>query len=194
MTNNLTRGDGLLEGYLAKKRADKANKLLKDTRREVILDIGCGSFPYFLLNTSFNKKYGIDPSLGTTSVKDLILKKEDVTNKCLSFEDNYFDAVTMLAVFEHIEHDKLRMVLTEIRRVLKKNGVFVITTPAPWSDKLLHFMAMFSIISKEEIHEHKHNLSHKKIKDYLVETGFSRNKIKNGFFEGFMNMWFRAEK
>ena len=194
MTNNLTRGDGLLEGYLAKKRADKANKLLKDTRREVILDIGCGSFPYFLLNTSFNKKYGIDPSLGTTSVKDLILKKEDVTNKCLSFEDNYFDAVTMLAVFEHIEHDKLRMVLTEIRRVLKKNGVFVITTPAPWSDKLLHFMAMFSIISKEEIHEHKHNHGKLKIENILVDAGFEKSKIKSGYFELGLNMWFTSIK
>ena len=190
----VTRGEGILEGFLARRRAAKANKLLKQVEKGIILDIGCGALPYFLLNTSFSQKHGIDSSLTTTSIKDLKLDKRNVAGQRLPFKDNYFNAVTMLAVFEHIDHDKLKAVLTEIRRVLKKNGVFVITTPAPWSDKLLHQMAKVGLISKEEIHEHKHNLSHKKIKDYLVEVVFSKHKIKSGYFEAFMNMWFRAEK
>jgi ubiquinone/menaquinone biosynthesis C-methylase UbiE len=190
----VTRGEGLLEGLLARKRAVKANELLKQVEKGIILDIGCGSYPYFLLSAPFDIKHGIDYSLTTTKIKNLKLEKRNVAGKPLSFKDNHFDAITMLAVFEHIEHDKLKDVLREIRRVLKKNGVFIITTPAPWSDKLLHQMAKIGLISSEEIHEHKHNLSHKKIKDYLVETGFLKDKIKNGYFEGFMNMWFRAEK
>jgi ubiquinone/menaquinone biosynthesis C-methylase UbiE len=193
----VTRGSGFLEVFLAKRRAKLANNLISNNHRNGrILDVGCGSYPYFLITTKFKEKYGIDPSVNLTLVKnkDIILKKNKIDKGALPFADNYFDTITMLAVFEHIDHDKLKTVLKEIRRVLKKDGIFIITTPAPWADKLLHFLATFSIISKEEIHEHKHNLSHKKIKDYLVETGFAKNKIRNGFFEGYMNMWFSTEK
>lgn len=194
MKTNLTRGVGLLEEYLAKRRTKKANELLKSSQKGTLLDIGCGSYPFFLLNTVFKEKHGIDPSLIITDIKSLNLRKIDVTKQNLPFEENYLDAITMLAVFEHIEHDKLAFVLKEIRRVLKNKGTFVITTPAPWADKLLHLMAYFFLISKEEIHEHKHNLTHQKIRDYLREAGFSENKIKNGFFEFGFNMWFKAEK
>jgi SAM-dependent methyltransferase len=88
----------------------------------------------------------------------------------------------------------LGKVLKEIKRVLKPNSVFIITTPAPWSDKLLHVMARTGLISAEEIHEHKHNLSKSKIENILVEAGFTKNKIKSGFFELYMNMWFKVEK
>lgn len=191
---NVTRGFGLFEDFLAKKRTSRANNLLNNVSRSRILDIGCGSYPYFLLNVDFKEKYGVDPSLTTLNIKDLKLEKIDVTKKPLPFGDSYFDSVTMLAVFEHIDHNNLNFVLKEVRRVLKKDGIFIITTPAPWADKLLHFMARFGLISAEEIHEHKHNHSKEKIEDILIEAGFDKRKIKSGFFEIYMNMWFTASK
>jgi ubiquinone/menaquinone biosynthesis C-methylase UbiE len=198
-TTNLTRGFGILENFLAKQRASIAKTLIaKKNKKERVLDIGCGTFPYFLTNLKIAEKYGIDPSVNLTffqnNSQNITLKKAKVGNGKLPFKDNFFDVVTMLAVFEHIEHKKLPVVLREIKRVLKTKGIFVITTPAPWSDKPLHFLANFGLISKEEIHEHKHNLTHKKIKEYLRDAGFSEDKIKNGFFEVFLNMWFKAEK
>lgn len=191
--NSVTRGHGLLEGFLAKKRSSMANKLLRNVKKEKILDIGCGSYPYFLINTDFREKTGIDPSLRKTNFKGLRLIKHDATQK-LPFTDNCFDAITMLAVFEHLDKKLLLAVLKEVRRVLNKNGVFIITTPSPWADKPLHYMANFDIISKEEIHEHKHNLNHKTIGQYLIDAGFMEEKIKKGFFEAYLNMWFAAEK
>jgi len=192
--NSVTRGHGLLEGFLAKKRSLMANKLLENAPKEKVLDIGCGSYPYFLLNTDFKEKIGIDYSLRKLSIKDLELKKLDVTKKRLPFKDNNFDAVTMLAVFEHLDKKMLPGVLEEIRRVLKKNGVLIITTPSPWVDKPLHHLANFGIISKEEIHEHKHNLNHKTIGQYLINAGFPKSKLKKGYFEVHMNMWFVSQK
>jgi ubiquinone/menaquinone biosynthesis C-methylase UbiE len=190
-----TRGTGLLEVFLAKLRAGKANSFIsKEQRKGKILDIGCGSYPYFLSNTNFKEKYGIDPALTSTNIENIVLKKNDITKNKLSFRDNNFDVITMLAVFEHIEHNKLNFVLCEIRRVLKKDGVFIITTPASWADKLLHFMANFGLISSEEIHEHKHNHPREKIEGILAEAGFEKRKIRSGFFELFMNMWFTAKK
>ena len=73
MTGNVTRGSGYLEKFLAKKRLQMANKLIPTSFRQgKILDIGCGSYPYFLLNTPFRKKYGIDPHVSTGEI-DLIL-------------------------------------------------------------------------------------------------------------------------
>jgi ubiquinone/menaquinone biosynthesis C-methylase UbiE len=194
MNNKFTRGNGLLEGFLAQKRTKIANKLLKNVSKRRILDIGCGSYPYFLTTTGFKEKYGIDPSLTSSKIKDINLKKFDVTKQKLPFKDNNFAAVVMLAVFEHLDKNKLPLVLKEIRRVLNKNGVFIITTPSPWADKPLHYLANFGIISKEEIHEHKHNLNHKTISQYLINAGFSKSKLKKGYFEFYLNMWFTVIK
>src|ERR1035437_2581193 len=151
--NNVTRGSGLLEEFLAKKRAKLANSLISKSHRSGrILDVGCGSYPYFLTTTKFKEKYGIDPSVNLSLVEDagIILKKIKINKNTLPFKNDYFDVVTMLAVFEHIEHNDLVAVIKEIRRVLKKDGVLIITTPAPWSDKLLHNMAMVGLISRSE--------------------------------------------
>jgi ubiquinone/menaquinone biosynthesis C-methylase UbiE len=195
--NNYTRGSGLLESFLTKQRAKRANTLIqKKSRRERILDIGCGSFPYFLTVVDFKEKYGIDPFVSTSLIKTKSIKliKNKVDSKKLSFQDNYFDTVTMLAVFEHIDGDKLMPILKEIHRVLKKDGLFIITTPAPWADKLLHQMSKLGLISSEEIHEHKHNHPRRKIENFLEKSGFKKKNIKSGFFELYMNMWFTGVK
>lgn len=193
----VTRGSGLLEVFLAKKRAKLANGLItKSQRSGRILDVGCGSYPYFLTTTKFKEKYGIDPSVNLSLVNDagIILKKIKINKNALPFKNNYFDVVTMLAVFEHIENNDLIAVIKEIRKILKKDGILIITTPAPWSDKLLHNMAMVGLISSEEIHEHKHNHSKLKIENILENAGFKKGKIKSGYFELSFNMWFTANK
>jgi ubiquinone/menaquinone biosynthesis C-methylase UbiE len=196
-SNSYTRGESLLDNYLAKLRASKANSFISDEkRRGRILDIGCGLYPYFLSITQFKERYGLDPSVDLKSVKDKNIKliKSKVEDKKLPLENNFFDVVTMLAVFEHIDYDKLPSALSETNRVLKKNGILIITTPAPWADKLLHFMARFKIISQEEIHEHKHNHPKSKIEDIINRSGFKRENIQSGFFELGFNMWFVARK
>lgn len=193
---SFTRGFGLLEVFLAKKRAQKANDLITDNLRTgIILDVGCGSYPYFLLNTKFKDKYGVDPSLKITSNQDIKLEKLDISKISLPFKENTIDVVTMLAVFEHIDKDKLDLVLSNIYKILKQNGIFIITTPAPWADKLLHNMAKIGLISSEEIHEHKTHYQRFEINDMLKKAGFNEyNGLESGYFELGLNMWFKAKK
>jgi SAM-dependent methyltransferase len=136
---HVTRGYGLLEGLLAKKRACMANRLIPSHLREGrILDIGCGNVPYFLLNTEFSYKFGIDKVAYGESQRafceehgihftDFDFEKESA----LPFDDQYFNTVTMLAVVEHIGPKRLPTMIDEARRVLKAGGVCVVTTPAP---------------------------------------------------------------
>lgn len=57
VNSRFTRGKGYLEPFLARQRARTANRLIPaELRSERILDVGCGTFPYFLLRTEFEKK------------------------------------------------------------------------------------------------------------------------------------------
>lgn len=188
MSENLTRGYGLLESFLAKKRAKMADELIpKKLRNGKILDVGCGTVPFFLINTIFKEKYGIDPSVRLNEFKGIELRKIGVEKENIPFADNFFDVVTMLSVFEHIEPDKLVGVLKEIKRVLKPRGRFILTTPCPWADKILRVMAKLRLVSKEEVAEHNNIYHRYQIASYLAGAGFKRRKMRFGYFEFFMN-------
>ena len=191
-----TRGYGLLEGFLARKRAEMANKLIPShLRKGRILDIGCGTYPFFLFNTSFSEKYGLDKAVQesdfNTFQKDRIhLKHYNVEQEgIIPFDNGYFDVVTMLAVFEHIEPRRLIDILKETHRVLKPGGMFIMTTPASWTDGLLRLMAKLMLVSPVEIEEHKDTYTAQKIASILETGGFPKELIRYGYFECFMNIW-----
>lgn len=197
----ITRGYGLLERFLAKQRGKIANKLIHPSlRKERILDVGSGSFPFFLLTTDFAEKYGLDQTVQPDDIErfskqGIILSNYNIeNNQALPFDSDYFSAVAMLAVFEHIEPDQLVRIHREIYRVLKTGGMYVMTTPAFWTARLLRFLAKLRLISGIEIREHKASYSPSMISSILQEANFQKNKIRFGYFELFMNTWVTATK
>lgn len=165
-----------------------------------ILDIGCGSYPLFLLNADFTEKYGLDKVVETATEErakqqGIILIGHDIENEeKLPFGDNFFDVVSMLAVFEHIEPRKLVKIHKEIYRILKPGGIYIMTTPAIWTDGLLRFLARLGLISNVQIGEHKDSYNHSMISSILREALFQKNKLRFGYFELFMNIWVTAAK
>ncbi len=195
----MTRGKGLLEPLLADLRAQQANKLIPPSHRSGrILDIGCGTYPYFLAHTSFKEKFAIDQiPLPERTAQELKIESFtlDLEQKPkLPFEDNFFESVTLLAVVEHLDPALMAMLFKEIYRVLKPQGRVVLTTPAAWSDGLLKFMARINLVSAEEIHEHAYAYTLPLIGWYFGQAGFEMTKVKFGYFEFMLNMWATAEK
>jgi len=102
-----------------------------------ILDLGCGSGDIsLLLASSGYRVYAAD--IVVNKLRYLVKKAEinnlsDLVYLCcvnaynLPFKDNHFDCVIFAEIIEHLKYpDK---VITEIKRVLNKNGHIIISTP-----------------------------------------------------------------
>lgn len=112
----------------------------------------------------------------------------------LPFGKDYFDVVTLLAVIEHINPRRIPALFKEAFRVLKAEGLLIITSPAAWTGFILRSLASLRLISRSEIAEHKKLYSAEDILTALEEGGFARNNIQFGTFEFSMNTWVRAMK
>lgn len=191
-----TRGKGYLESYLAKLRANKANQLIPNNLRQGrILDIGCGTYPYFLSHMYFKEKFAIDKSLKPEGISGINWFPLDLNRTpSLPFSDGYFTTITLLAVIEHLDPNILVELLRECYRVLSPDGVLILTTPSAWSDNLLKLMASLSLVSKEEINEHVFSYTLPLIGWYFGKSGFGMTRIKFGYFEMMLNMWSVAQK
>jgi len=114
---------------------NKVVTMIANEQPKSILDIatGTGDLAISLTNTSANKIIGLDISEGMLEVGKEKIAKKSLTgtidmvvgdSEHLPFEDDTFDAVTVAFGVRNFEH--LEKGLSEILRVLKSNGVFVI--------------------------------------------------------------------
>lgn len=113
----------------------KVLQMVSDTQPETILDIatGTGDLAILLSKSSATKIVGLDLSAGMLEVGKQKVKALGLDNKIemiqgdsenLPFQDNTFDAITVAFGVRNFEN--LEKGLTEILRVLKPNGIFVI--------------------------------------------------------------------
>jgi SAM-dependent methyltransferase len=197
----VTQGYGLLEGFLSKLRAQKADSLIDvEHRKGRILDIGCGTFPFFLAHTNFREKFGADKVFTHVAYdrlrsQGILITPFDVErDDILPFPDQYFDTVTMLAVIEHIEPARLPNLLGEILRIMKPGGMFILTTPAAWTDSLLRVMARLRLVSAVEMKDHKAAYTPGQLRGIFAGVRYSFRDMHAGFFQCFLNVWAKAKK
>lgn len=91
---------------------------------ETILDVGCSESQLaYCLDRLGYKAYGIDIRDIKHDFNGFFIM--DATN--MRFKDATFDTVTCISVVEHIKNYK--KAFKEIKRVLKPDGVFILTVP-----------------------------------------------------------------
>lgn len=126
------------------------NKFFGNNNDLKILDIGCGTGIVIKRLEKYGNVFGMDISDKAISfcnkrgIKNII--KANAIK--LPFNNNTFDLITILDVLEHIENEEAA--ISETYRVLKSNGVAVITVPAfcfLWSDHdiALHHFRRYGI-------------------------------------------------
>lgn len=111
-----------------------------------ILDLGCGNGRLLELFQDKNIEY-----IGADNSEKLIViareKANNINQKVrtnfivadalkLPFPDNYFDKIYSIAVFHHIPSEEYRLeFLREVKRVLKQDGLLILTVWNLWSWK-----------------------------------------------------------
>lgn len=113
-----------------------------------ILDIGCGTGKNMEELSRFAHVYGVDQSAEAARFchQRGLSKVFQGQAARLPFPDQTFEMVTLLDVLEHIDESDL----IEINRVIKSNGILLITVPAfnwLWSkwDEVLHHRRRYTV-------------------------------------------------
>jgi ubiquinone/menaquinone biosynthesis C-methylase UbiE len=119
-----------------KRRARRIIEELNPQDGDKILDVGCGDGYYLYLLSNLGLKlnlWGVDNNkraLGSAaknlSDKNIKLVNADLMQK-LPFDQVSFDKAVMSEVAEHLPNDQKG--LREVKRVLKKSGVLVLSVP-----------------------------------------------------------------
>jgi len=155
----------------------------KNNSQILLLDLGCGPgvFSKLLAQKGF-QVYGVDFS----SAMIKVAKKRTGSQKInylvaniynLPFKNGYFDAIICLGVFQQIE--KPKEAIKEINRVLKKEGLAVITTLNCFS-----LFSLFSLFKKKDIFVAKRYNPYQ-LKATLKRENFDRVKLKGIYFSPF---------
>lgn len=136
-----------------------------------ILDIGCGRGHQLLAFSRWYVAHGIDQSL---IAKDLFNKRNvsidlqwaNLESEKLPYPDNHFEVIFTKSVIEHVANTPF--FLSEIKRVLKSNGIAIILTPA-WETQFINFYDDFTHIKPFTIHGLKGALNSVDLKRIALE-------------------------
>lgn len=122
--------------------ARKVIRILSEHNTGKFLDIGCGDVwlsKNIIDKVKIKEYHGIDISeSGVLEAQKLGIRaiRLDISKGPLPYDDNYFDFVFSGELIEHLfDPDHL---LSEVFRVLKEDGFFLITTPnlASWHNRI----------------------------------------------------------
>jgi ubiquinone/menaquinone biosynthesis C-methylase UbiE len=134
------------------------------------LDVGCGDgrwttdiYNYLGKNVA---AWGIDISeraIGFARLISPMIRFSVMSGDSTNFQSNYFDLITMIEVIEHMPDDREEKVIREVHRLLKGEGLLILTTP--------------SLNERLNAHHFRH-YSVESITDLLVKHNFSIMDIK----------------
>ena len=164
-----------------------------------ILDLGCGNGRLYELFKGKKIKYvGVDFSKKLTSIaKKKYPKAKFLAANALNLplKDNSFDIIYSIAVLHTIPSRALRLkFLHEARRVLKKDGLLILTVWNLWQRKYLKILVKYSLLKllgkskldwcdlyvpwQNRYQRYYHAFRKKELKGLLKDTGFATKSIK----------------
>lgn len=138
-----------------------------------VLDIGCGDMHFSTLMPQF-EWLGVD--INTDMAKGKALT-HDIMQTPYPLEAQSFDAIVCSEVLEHVWD--LKIVHREAKRLLKRTGVYIISTPNfMWIEHFLNnFTQLITDHNKSWTLEHIRQYTSGTHQKYLNECGFGVDKV-----------------
>lgn len=175
----------LLDSILQYWRFGVANKYIED--QKIVCDLGCGFDVKSLLfiEDRISGGVGCDLKINKNFKNDKIKLLEFDLNNIFPIKDESVDIVISFAVIEHL--DNWDNFLSEAFRILKKDGIIILTTPDPKGKFILETLAFAGLIDKNEIKDHKHYFGKNELFEIFCRKNFRKIEI-NKFQFGLNNL------
>lgn len=165
----------------------KIVKLLNLKDGEKLLDVGCGTGSLLIAAKKLHPKIsatGIDIDKRILKIAEEKTEKENVkinfvetSADSLPFKDSSFDTVVSTLAFHHLPFDVKKRAITKIKRVLKKNGRFLLVdfgkTDSVWINI---FYRIIDFLGIEEATTLKDNINGK-LPILLKQSGFKTTEV-----------------
>ena len=142
----------LLDRVLQQWRIRRASPWIRNGAR--VLDVGCFDDSLFAtLGWRLGGGVGVDPLLAAPVERDRFRLMPGLFPD-VDLADGSFDAITMLAVLEHVPAAELDRWAQVSARLLAPGGVVVATVPAPAVDRILDVLVRLRLADGISLEEH----------------------------------------
>ena len=135
-----------------------------------MLDVGCADGALFdRLRDQIAGGVGIDPDAEPTAVRDGVRLMRGLFPD--DAPDERFDAITMLAVIEHLPASSYPAVGDVAARLLGEGGRLIATVPEPTVDRIVEFLQHLRLAEGMSLHEH-HGFATAQTRTIFEPAGF----------------------
>lgn len=118
-----------------------------------VLDVGCADGALFaVLRDRVAGGVGIDPGAPTTRAREGLRFVRGAFPA--DAPDERFDAITMLAVVEHLPASSYASVAATAARLLGEGGRLIVTVPEPAVDRIVELLRSLRLAHGMSVHEH----------------------------------------
>lgn len=178
----LTRGNRV-QRFWHQGKVNLLEEIARFTRKDIILDAGCGSGNVsFYLAKKVKKVIGLDSKNSSivfarkrlTKIKDKNLSFQKCDLKNIPFKDNYFSKAILFEVIEHLNKNDYKAILSEIYRTLKPGGFLYITTPNKASlwPGIEFILDIFKLVPTLRGEQHISEMTQRNLKGVVVSQQF----------------------
>lgn len=170
------------------KISDLVSFLISKKGKLLDIGIGSGTLEKEIARRDVNNlsTYGIDISSVAVSLTKSLFDGGSKTGSILNipFDKNFFDIVVALEVLEHISPSNLFKALSEVKRVLKRGGLFIVSVPLNENLEEL-------IKQKKNLSGHVRNYTEKIIETEINIAGFT---VVNKYYYYAFSRLYRIKK